>query len=84
MTSRDIVLAELRRIAARVPPWLAAEGAPRGRFATRELDAALRRHRPSAPGSACRILRALRAEGLDVRCVDPVAGVYALGPRFLG
>lgn len=26
----------------------------------------------------------MRAEGLDVRCVDPATGVYALGPRFLG
>lgn len=82
MTARDIILRELRRIADRVPPWLAAEGAPRGRFVARELDAALRRHRPSAPGSACRILRALRAEGLDVRCVDASAGVYQLGPGW--
>lgn len=41
MTARDIILRELRRIADRVPPWLAAEGASRGRFVARELDAAL-------------------------------------------
>lgn len=82
MTARDIILRELQRIGTRVPPWLAAEGAPRGRLMARELDAALRRHRPCAPGSACRILRALRAEGVDVRCVDASAGVYQLGPGW--
>jgi hypothetical protein len=43
-----------------------------------ELAAALRRARPCAPATACRTLRALRAEGLGVECVDPAAGVYRL------
>jgi hypothetical protein len=73
--ARAVILAELRRIARRVPAGL---GAPRGRFLARELDAALRRAGPCAPGSACRTLRAMRAEGLGVECVDSAAGVYRL------
>lgn len=73
--ARAIILTELRRIARRVPPGL---GAPRGRFLSRELDGALRRARPCAPATACRTLRAMRAEGLGVECVDAAAGVYRL------
>ena len=57
---------------------LVADTALSGRTVARELDAALRRARPCAPGSACRTLRALRAEGLGVECVDSAAGVYRL------
>lgn len=75
MTKSDIIRAELERIRERVPAWLAAEGAPRGRFYARELDIACRRHGPCAPGSACRMLRAMRDE-LGVRCVDRARGLY--------
>lgn len=75
MTRSDIILAELERIRNRVPAWLTAEGAPRGRFTARELDLACRRHGPCAPGSTCRLLRAMRDE-LGVRCVDRARGLY--------
>jgi hypothetical protein len=73
--ARAVILAELQRIARRVPPGL---GAPRGRFMSRELDAAMRRARPCAPATACRTLRVMRAEGLEVECIDSAAGVYRL------
>ena len=79
MTKTDVIRAELQRIRDRVPAWLEAEGAPRGRFTTRCLDVALRRHGYVAPGTACRMLRRMRDE-LGVRCVDRARGLYEVAP----
>lgn len=79
MNRADVIRAELERIRARVPAWLEAEGAPRGRFMARDLDVALRRHGYVAPGTACRMLRRMRNE-LGVRCVDRARGLYEVAP----
>jgi len=77
VTRADVIRAELKRIRDRVPAWLEAEGAPRGRFHARELDRALQRHGYTAPATACRMLRRMRGE-LGVRCVDRARGLYEI------
>jgi hypothetical protein len=74
MTRVDVIRAELERIRNRVPAWL---GAPRGYFLAREIDDKLRRLGPCAPGSACRLLRAMR-DDLGVECVDRARGLYKI------